>query len=161
MEAKQNKPTPVSFKSFSSASKENTIITCFKLIHFSVEIQKNKDNNPCYLLTSYSDSAHPLKLYQSAINKLMRQLDFAFEKAKELECQDDLTDNEHYDCGIVNKYGKMEVRLVLSTFRQHCNIWLRLYMLDENGNHLPTRTGVRFSPDDDIQAFSEFIAANK
>lgn len=165
METSENKPTPVVFKTFTSASAAPGAVESHKLNHFTIEYHKTsggKNNSNYYLLTSHSDPSHPLRLYQSAINKLDRQLAFAFEKASKLEQQQQpLEDNEHYDCGIINSYGKMEVRLVLSTFHQQINIWLRLYMLDDDNQHLPTRTAVRFSPQDDLAAFKKFIAGKK
>ena len=140
-----NRPAPVVFKSFANSGSDKPPQK-LKLIHFAIEyIETGDPKNNYYLLTSYSDPAHPLKLYQSAVEKLNRQLEFAVTKAQELEAREEpLIDNEHYDCGIINSYGKMNVRLVLSTFHGQANIWVRLYTLDEENQNLPTRTAVRF-----------------
>lgn len=155
------KPSPVVFKTLArddSASVEKSL----KLTFFTIDYYKAKEggNNSYYLLISDSDPAHPLRLYQPAMNKLQRQLTFAFKQADKLREQD-LADNDTYDCGIINSYGQMMVRLVLSTFQQNVNIWLRLYTLDEKQECLPTKTGVRFSPRDDLAALANFISGKK
>lgn len=155
-------PTPVVFKSLGIASTGDETVSSLKLIHFKIDYRKPNVGNGYYLLSSYSDPAHPLRLYPSAMDKLFRQLEFAFSEAKRLEEQQQpLEDNDHYDCGLINSYGTMNVRLVLSTFRGHVNIWLRLYTLGEENAILPTKTGVRFSQEEDVDAIASFITENK
>jgi hypothetical protein len=152
-------PTPVVFKTLTRGEFASVADKTYKFTFFTLEHHKanNGGRNDYYLLISDSDPAHPLRLYQPAMNRLQRQLDFAFKEANKLKGQH-LEDNETYDCGIINSYGQMMVRLVLSTFRQHVNIWLRLYTLNEKQECLPTKTGVRFSPNDNLTDLANFIS---
>lgn len=161
MDTSSYKPSPVVFKTL-ARSNASLATKCIKLAFFTIEYYPGTTStNGYYLLISDSDPSHPLRLYQPAMNKLIRQLDFAFKEADKMRGQQDLADNENYDCGIINSYGQMMVRLVLSTFHNHVNIWLRLYTLDENQECLPTKTGVRFSPKDDLAALAHFISGKK
>lgn len=150
-------PTPVVFKSLISTnssgefSHKNVHMTHFSVCHF-----KPLDENEYFMLTDNDNPSHPLKLYKSGMKNLIKALPFAMKEAARLE-QDNLPDNELFEAGIINKYGTMKVRLVLSTFRQKVFIWLRLYTMDDNGNELPTKTGVRFSKDDNIGSLENLI----
>lgn len=152
--------TPITFKTLSKTSSGDAPIDTLELTYFNIEAFKPAKENGYYLLTSHSDPSHPLRIYPSAMAKLARQLEFAFSEAQDLE-QQHRPDNEQYDCGTINKHGSMMVRLVLSTFQERVNIWLRLYTLGEEGAILPTKTGVRFSVKDDVDAISKFITKNK
>lgn len=156
-------PTPVSFKSLASSApnaltESSVAVKTLQLQHMDVEYHKPANTSGYYLLVNHSDPSNPIQLYQSGMNKLHRQLEFAIEEATKLESQDHLPDNELYDCGIINKYGNMTVRLVLSTFKNKAFIWLRLYVLNPEKECLPTKRGVRFSAQDDLHAFGDFIS---
>lgn len=154
---------PIVFKSLSKFGNDQEAIVkrSLSLKFCDIEYyQPVSGANGYYLLSSHSDPVHPVKLYYSAMTKLKRQLEFAFAEANKLEQQpQDLTDNETYDCGIINKYDKMTVRLVLSTFHQRVNVWLRLYVLNEFNQIIPTKTAVRFSLEDDLSAIGDFISS--
>ena len=154
-------PTPVVFETLPGKdSLGNKAFKSLNLTHFKVDYFKPENGNAYYVLTSNADPAHPLRLYQSAMDKLPVKLDYAFSTAKEIEGAN-LPDNKNFDNGIINSYGSMVVRLVSTTFKQKVNIWLRLYTLNENKESLPTRTGVRFSLEDNLEAFGKFISENK
>lgn len=151
---------PVVFKTIgraiaSSVPAEDTL----EFAYCNLEYCKPEKGNGYFLLVNPSDPTHPLKLYRSAMVKLLRQLPIAFEEAASLEQQEEpLTDNDLYDCGIINSHETMNVRLVISTFHGHANIWLRLYSKLEGTNQIiPTKIAVRFSPNDSIAAMSEFV----
>lgn len=153
-------PTPVTFKSLPRTIPEDVPIDTLDLTYFKIEVFKPLNGNGYFLLTSHSNPAHPLRIYPSAMTKLPKQLEFAFTEAQDLE-QQHRPDDEHYDCGTINKHGSMLVRLVLSTFQERVHIWLRLYTLGEEGAILPTKTGVRFSIKDGVDVISKFITKNK
>lgn len=156
-------PTPVVFKSISRATNADVTKGSLAFVFFNLEYHQPEVGNGYYLLINHSDPSHPLKLYQSAMNKLQRQLVVAFEEAQLLEQQQPPPpDNEYYDCGIINSHGTMSVHLVISTFQGRANIWLRLYGQGEKeGQNLPTKIGVRFSRNDDIEALNNFLNKNK
>lgn len=151
-------PTPVVFKSLTK-SKETGDMPVLKMTHFSIQYNNSDDRGGYYLLVSDNDPSRPLRLYPSAMTKLRNLLDFAFSEAKSLEAQSP-PDNENYDCGTINSYGSMAVRLVLCTYRGKVHVWLRLYSVNDNDEYLPTKTAVRFSTKDNITALENFLASN-
>ena len=154
------RPAPVVFKKFKpSGFNNNKAEKTLDLTYFYIEYYKPEDSNGYYMLVSNNDSTRPLRLYQSAMESLDRQLENAFTSAFQLS-ETNPPDNETYDLSLINTYGSMAVRLVMTTFMQKVNIWLRLYTLNEKKESIPTKTGVRFSPND-AEALSKFIAANK
>lgn len=158
---KMETPTPVVFETLPGKdSFGNKAVKSLNLTHFKIDYFKPENGNGYYVLTSDSDPSHPLRLYQSAMDKLPMKLGNAFSSAKELEASN-LPDNKNFDNGIINSYGSMIVRLVSTTFKQKVNIWLRLYTLNENRENLPTRTGVRFSLEDNLETLTQFISENK
>lgn len=151
--------TPIRFKTLASTSltDESVAIKTLHLEHMDIEYHKPPNINGYYLLVNHSDTSQPLKLYQSGMAKVCRLLPVAFQEASALETSGSLPDDEIYDCGAINKYGNMTVRLVLSTFRNRAFVWLRLYVQSPENDVLPTRRGVRFSVQDDLQAIVDFI----
>lgn len=152
-------PTPVVFKSLTQSSKTGGAGTMpvLNLTHFSIQYHNSEAGKEYYLLVSDSDPSRPLRLYPSAMTKVKNLLSFAFAEAENLEKMASLPDNETYDCGTINSYGAMVVRLVLCTYKGKVHIWLRLYSVDDNNNFLPTKTAVRFSPKDNLTALEEFL----
>jgi hypothetical protein len=151
-------PTPVVLKKLKRVEKaqENGL----KLTFCNLEYHEADGDNKFYLLTSHGDPFNPLKLYQSAMNKLVRNLYMAMEDARNLEADPDFEDNEHYDCGIINSHKNMCVQLVISTSDGSAHVWLRLYTFDENNNTIPTKFEVQFSQEDNLDALKAFVAAN-
>lgn len=151
-------PAPVVFKTLGTMNKpEDFAVKTVQMTHFSVSHFKPLDAGDYFVLTSHSDPSHPLKLFRSGLDKLIKALPFALSEAKRL-ANDKLPDNENFNAGIINSYGKMKVRLVLSTFQEEVYIWLRLYTEDEEGRELPTKTAVRFSKDDNIATLENFLS---
>lgn len=155
---------PVVFKTIgradaSSVPAEDTL----SFAYFNLEYCKPEKGNGYFLLVNPSDPTHPLKLYRSAMVKLVRQLPIAIKEAALLEeLEEKPADNDLYDCGVINAYEGMTVRLVISTFLGHANIWLRLYSkLDDTDQVIPTKIGVRFSPNDSLEAMSDFLKNRK
>lgn len=159
----QSTTTPVTFKSLASNSLEDDSVAkrTLQLQHFDLEYHKPANISGYYLLVNHSDTSNPIKLYQSSLNKLCKLLPLAFKEASKLETQGNVQDDELYNCGIINKYGNMTLRLVLSTFRERAFVWLRLYILSPENDCLPTKRGVRFSVQDDIQAIEDFISQSQ
>lgn len=153
-------PTPITFKTLTRAHVTDVALDCLELTYCTLEAYKPTKGNGYFQFTSKSNPVQPLRVYPSAMSKLPNLLEYAITEAAELE-QQKLPDNENYNCGTLNEHGNMMVRLVLSTFQERVNIWLRLYTLGEDGAILPTRTGVRFSPKDDVETIFKFIAKNK
>ena len=151
-------PTPVVFKSLTSKGKEN--VPVLNMEHLTIEFHDTEEGKGYFLLLSNSDPSRPLRLYPSAMAKLEKQLEFAMDEAEKLQ-NEELPDNESYDCGIINTYGSMTVRLVITTFKGKANIWLRLYAVNEQNENLPTKIAVRFSLKDDVAAMGKFISENK
>lgn len=156
-------PSPVVFKSIGRfASNSEPAKGSLKMAFFNLEYHQPKVGNGYFLLASHSDPSRPIKLFRSAMVKLHRQLIIAIDEARKLEQQQQpLTDNDQYDCGVINSYNTMTVRLVISTFHGFANIWLRLYSENEMGQVIPTKIAVRFSPHDDLAALEDFISKSK
>jgi hypothetical protein len=132
-----------------------------KLTHFNIEFDNSETVYGHYLLASHSDPANPIKLYQSAMNRLLRNLNIAFEEVDKMEKEQRFGDNELYDCGIINSYEKMEVRLVISTSDGMAQVWLRLYTKNEDNQTIATKLGVQFSPQDNLAKLAKFVQQHK
>lgn len=132
----------------------------FKMTFCNLEHHKEDEDKSYYLLASHADPSNPLKLYQSAMNKLVKNLFTAMEDAKKIEQDPDYQDNEHYQCEIINSHKNMTVQLVISTSNGCANVWLRLYTLDEDKQTIPTKFEVRFSPDDNLNALKTYVASH-
>lgn len=156
METSTQPPNPVVFKSLSKTemSLKSHRMKCLTLEFHHPEDEKNG----YYLLIADADPSRPIRLYGASMKKLKRQLVVAREEAKKLEQQQHLEENDHYDCGIIHSYSNMSIRLVLNVFEGKIYIWLRLYSTNENNEIIPTKTAVRFSQDDDIEAMGQFMS---
>lgn len=152
-------PSPVVFKTLGNMSAPGDFaIKTVKMSHFSVSHFKPLGATEYFILTNNADPSHPLKLFKSGLEKLIKALPFAIKEADRLG-NEKLPDNENFNAGIINSYGKMKVRLVLSTFQEQVYIWLRLYTEDEEGRELPTKTAVRFSKNDNIASLENLLSA--
>jgi uncharacterized protein YkvS len=60
-----------------------------------------------YLLVSHEDSFNPIKLHQTAMNKLHRHLVMAFKEVGNLKEFGDI------DCGVIDSHDNMDVYLVI------------------------------------------------
>lgn len=150
---------PVVFKTLGRT--EASTRDAIKLTHCNVEYDKSGATYGCYLLASHSDIFNPIKLYQSAMNKLLRNLDIAFEEVQKMEQEQSFGDNEFYDCGIINSHDKMEVRLVITTNNGMAQVWLRLFTKNEDNQTVSTRLGVQFSPQDNRAKLAKFVQQHK
>jgi hypothetical protein len=151
--------TPIVFKSLALSepvSSENTL----NLTYCRIEYEKTDAGYGQYALASNADPFNPLRLYQSAMNKLIRNLDLVFKEVAKMESKN-LVDDELYDCGVINSHDKMEVRLVISIFKGMPHVWLRLYSKNDKHETIPTRFGVRFSSKDSLVELGNFIAQHK
>lgn len=151
--------TPVVFKSL---CKTEVCLRSLQLKYCTIEYYKHEaEKSGYYLLVNDADPSRPIKLYSSGMNKIIKLLPYAVEEAKKLESQPQLEDNDTFDCGIVHTYGNISIRLVLSIFKGKVYIWLKLYTINEDHHFFPTKTAVRFSDEDNIEAMSQFIANAK
>lgn len=152
--------TPIKFKTLANTTLavDSVALKTLHLEHMDIEYHKPPNISGYYMLVNHSDTSNPIRLYQSGMTKLYRLLPVAFQEASGLETSGTLQDDEIYDCGTINKYGNMTLRLVLSTFRQRAFVWLRLYVQSPENDVLPTKLGVRFSVQDDLQAIGDFIS---
>lgn len=153
-------PAPVVFKSINRVPDESCD-NVLKLTFCNIEFCKSESPYGYYLLAAHSDPFNHLKLYQSAMNKLNRNLELAFKEVAKMEQEQTFSDNELYDCGVINSHKKMEVHLVISTFKGCAHVWLRLYTKNDLDQIIPTKFGVRFSSKDDAEALGKFITQNK
>jgi hypothetical protein len=158
-----SKPNPVTFKSLANGAFNAQLagsepIKTLTLKHMDIEYHQPDKMAGYFLLVNHNDPANPVKLYSTGMKRLCNQLDFAFKEASNLALQDPLPDDELYDCGIINRNDNMVVRLVLSTYKKQVFVWLRLYVLNETNEYLPTKRGVRFAISDDAQAISNFAS---
>jgi hypothetical protein len=88
------------------------------------------------------------------MDKLSRNLSIAFEEAVKMQ---PFALNEYYDCGVINSYGKKDVRLVLVTFEGAVQVWLTIFTRDENNQVATTKYGVQFSTQDNLDALAAFL----
>lgn len=154
-------PKPVTFKSLASgefktpeSSKPSKTLS---LQYTDIEYHQLNEKNGFFLLVNQNDPTNSLKLYPAGFKRLCKALPFAFKGVRKLEMQDVIPDDELYNCGTINKHENMHIRLVLTTFMNKVFIWLRLYVLNENNDYLPTKKGVRFSVSDNLQAIENLI----
>jgi hypothetical protein len=149
--------TPIVFKSLGRT--EASAKDALKLTFCNIEYHKSNQPYGHYLLASHEDPFNPIKLYQSAVEKLPRNLRIAFEEVQQQ--QDEIGDNEVYDCGVINSHDKMDVRLVLIARQGSVQVWLKIYTRDENNVTTPTKYGVQFSTQDNLDALAAFFQKHK
>lgn len=154
--------TPVVFKPIARGA-VTTSQDALNLAHCNVEYHKTPSvSYGHYLLISHKNPFNPIKLYQSGLTRLLRNLKIAFEEVAKMELNPEgCGSDELYDCGVINSYDKMEVRLVISTFKDQAHVWLRLYTKNEANETIPTKFAVRFSPQDNLDQLEEFITKVK
>lgn len=102
-----------------------------------------------YLLVSHEDSCNPIKLHQTAMNKLHRHLVMAFKAVG-----GNLKEFGDIDCGVIDSHDNMDVYLVICNWAQ---VWLKIYTRDENNQATPTKYRVQFSIHDNLEALNTFL----
>lgn len=146
----------VVFKKLVNRGASLDVPTC-KMTFFSVQFDNSAGQGKEYfLLVGDADPSRPIRLYKSGMSKLLKQLDFAFKELVKIEEQP-MSEDANFDCGIINAYGNMTLRVVIAVFKNQASIWLRLYSLNEENQILPTKTAVRFSTQDDVAALQQFV----
>lgn len=150
---------PIVFKSLGRT--EASTKDALKLTFCNIEYFKFDQPYGHYLLASHKDPFNPIKLYQSAMDKLPRNLSIAFDEALKMEQHQQFDDNEVYDCDVINSHGMMDVRLVICTSGGSAQVWLKIYTRDENNLSIPTKYGVQFSTQDNLNALTAFLQKYK
>lgn len=137
------------------------LVASLEMLDCSIQYYVPEDgvHKPYYMLVNPQRKDFPLRLYRSAMVKLVDGLPKAFAKASELESNYP-GDEMHYEIALVHKYNNSYVRLVVITFSETAYVYIRLY--DKRDDKMePTRYGVRLMKGDNLAAFNDFVAKCK
>lgn len=131
--------------------------------HFTLNYYKPDLLGPGYYdLVSLNNSDNAIKLYQSGMRTLVKNLDQAFKAVSKLEAnKDDVDPNATFEVCILSSTKTVSTRLVLTNFQNTISVFLKLYRKDDNGLIFPTSKSIRFSELDDTVALAEFIKGKK
>jgi hypothetical protein len=131
--------------------------------HFTLNYYKPDLMGPGhYDLVSLNNSDNAIKLYQSGMRTLVKNLDQAFRAVRKLESmKDNLDPNETFEVCILSSTKTVSTRLVLANFQNTISAFLKLYRKDDNGLIFLTSKSIRFSELDDTLALAEFIKGKK
>lgn len=128
----------------------------YSSILFYVPKQPHK---PYFLLVNPERKDKPLKLYRSAMLKLVENLNLAKAKVESIRA-DYPGDEILYEIAIINRRKESYVRLVVQTFGNEGYIYVRLFEKKE-GRMEPTRYGIRIMPDDPMEKIKDFVSVCK
>jgi len=139
--------------------RQGTPVKTLDLVYCTLEYYKPQEGGEYYLFINGSQPDYPLRLFQSSMDNLVGALPKALEQAKSMD-KTELSNSERRDICQVLQYGMSKVRLYVSMYESRAIVWLRLYSGKPNGPVLPTKCGVRFHLDDDVEAIKEFAKTN-
>lgn len=134
--------------------RQGTPVKTLDLVYCTIEYYKPKEGGEYYLLISGSQPDYPLRLFQPSMDKLVEALPKSIEQAKSMD-KTDLQGTR--DICHVLQYGMSKVRLYVNMYESRANIWLRLFSGKPNGPVLPTKCGVRFHLDENIESIKDFV----
>lgn len=138
----------------SEQHQEEDIVASHTLAHCTIECKAGSRGN-YFLFVNPNRPERPLRMYKSAVTKLVRELPKAFEKAKEME-QAGVASGSTEDVALINKMGKSEVVLYVQMFEGKAFIYLRLFVEKEQGVRQPCTYGVQFSTEDSVEELTKF-----
>lgn len=158
--------TPVVFKSLSSIPNyeppaPEEILNC---TNFQVHYHKpDLVSNGYYNLVSLEDSKNVIKLYQSAMRMLVKNLEDAFKIAASIEKNvDSFESDEIFDVCELSTYNNSKTHLIIMVAKGRVSIVVQLFTVDDNtGQTYPTQKFLFISPSDDPVALAAFIKKKK
>lgn len=135
--------------------RNGTPVKTLELVYGMLEYYKPEDNNDYFLFVNEAQPDHPLRLFPSAMKKLVENLPKAIEQAKLVD-KTDVDNDTRYDICQVAQHGMTKVRLYVNMYKTRAIVWLRLFSGKPNGPILPTKCGIRFHIDENVDAIVEF-----
>lgn len=135
--------------------RQGTPVKTLELAYSSIEYYEPEEGGEYYLLINGSQPDYPLRLFQAAMDKLVEALPKAMEVAKSMD-KTDLSNSEQRHICQVLQYGLSKARLYVNMYEQRAIVWLRLFSGRPNGPVLPTKCGVRFHLEDNIESIIDF-----
>lgn len=135
--------------------RQGTPVKRLELVYCTIEYFKPQEGKEYYLITSGTQLNHPLRLFQSAMDKLAEALPIAMEQARSMD-KTDLDNEVRRDIAQILQYGMSKVRLYINMYESRAIVWLRLFSGKPNGPVLPTKCGVRFHLEDNIESIINF-----
>lgn len=136
--------------------RQGTPVKSLELVYGIIEYYKPEEGNDFYLLINEAQPDHPLRLYPSAMAKLVESLPKAIAQAKLVD-KTEVENDTRYDICQVAQHGMTKVRLYVNMYKTRAIVWLRLFSGKPKGPILPTKCGIRFDLDENIDAIVEFV----
>lgn len=140
--------------------RQGTPVKTLETVYGFLEYYKPETGNDYFLLTNEAQPEHPLRLFPSAMTKLVDNLPKAIEQAKLVD-KTEVDNDTRYDICQVSQHGMTKVRLYVNMYKTRAIIWLRLFSGKPNGPILPTKCGIRFHLDENIDAIVDFAKCNE
>lgn len=134
--------------------RQGTPVKTLDLVYCTIEYYKPEEGGDFYLLISGTQPEYPLRLFQSSMDKLVEALPKALEQAKAMDKTD--AQGGRDICQIL-QYGMSKVRLYINMYESRAIVWLRLFSGKPNGPVLPTKCGVRFHLDENVESIIDFV----
>ena len=135
--------------------RQGTPIKSLELVYGIVEYYKPEEGNDYFLFTNEAQPDHPLRLFPAAMAKLAEGLPKAIAQAKLID-KTEVDNDTRYDICQVAQHGMTKVRLYVNTYKTRAIVWLRLFSGKPQGPILPTKCGIRFHLDENIDAIVDF-----
>lgn len=135
--------------------RQGTPVKTLDLVYCTIEYYKPEQGGPYYLLTNGAQPDHPLRLFQTSMDNLVKALPKAITQAQTMD-KTELANDVRHEIAQIVQHGMTKVRLYVNMYETRAIIWLRLFSGKPQGPVLPTKCGVRFHLEDDIQAIVNF-----
>lgn len=131
-----------------------------ELLHSTVYFFVPKPpHKPYFMLVNPERKDRPLRLYRSAMMKLVEQLPRAIEKVDQIR-KEYPGDDVLYEIAVINQKNQNLVRLVVQTYIKEGYIYVRMFNKTD-GTLSPTKYGIRIMYEDDLVKFNNFVAKCK
>lgn len=127
---------------------------------FTLECRKGEYDNYFIFVNHKHQAAKGLRLYKSSMMKLIEVFPDALQQSKLME-KAGLEDGTTKDIAVINKVNNTEVILYVRMYHGLAYIYLRLFVLQEDGTKQACSYGCRFNPQDNIEKMFDFIIENK
>lgn len=136
--------------------RQGSPVRTLELFYGTLEYYNPGERSDYFLMVNENQPDHPLRLFPSAMKKLMDLLPKAIEQAKLVD-KTDLENDTRFDIGQVSQHGRTKVRLYVNVYNNRAIVWLRLFSGKPSGPSLPTKCGIRFHIDEDLHEMSKFV----
>ena len=138
---------------------EGRLVAELQLTQFLLEVRTGQHGN----YFKFINQKHPeknLRLFRSAMLKLVKELPNAIVSAREMEMAG-VEDGTSHEVATINSFNKTDIILYIQMYEGSSYIFLRMYREQDDGSKQPCKYGVQFSPMDSIETLTNFVNKNK